>query len=59
GEKITNYEMEGSVLAGMSALMGHEALTVCLIIANRYGKSFIGDYSQKMKELISLVLDRI
>src|SRR5574344_977414 len=56
-DEITNYEMEGSVLAGMSALMGHEALTVCLIIANRYGKSFIGDYSQKMKELISLVLD--
>lgn len=59
GEKVTNFEMESSAIAGLSLLMGHEALTVCLIIANRYGKAFIGDYKDKMKELILLVLNRI
>ena len=59
GLAVTNFEMEGSAIAGMSAVLGHDALTVCLIIANRYGKRFIGDYSSKMNELIALVLDRI
>jgi uridine phosphorylase len=59
GHRITNFEMEGSAIAGLSALMGHEATTVCLIIANRLGKRFIGSYDEKMKELIKTVLDRI
>jgi uridine phosphorylase len=59
GHRITNFEMEGSAIAGLSALMGHEATTVCLIIANRLGKRFIGSYDQKMKELIEKVLERI
>jgi len=33
--KITNYEMESSAIAGLSKLMGHKAMTVCCIIANR------------------------
>ena len=59
GMKINNFEMEGSAIAGLSALLGHEALTVCLVIANRYGRRFIGDYSTKMEELVSLVTDRL
>jgi uridine phosphorylase len=59
GHRITNFEMEGSAIAGLSALMGHEATTVCLIIANRLGKRFIGSYDEKMKELITTVLERI
>ena len=59
GLQVTNFEMEGSAIAGMSAVLGHDALTVCLIIANRYGKRFIGDYNEKMKELIQLVLNRL
>ena len=59
GHRITNFEMEGSAIAGLSALMGHEATTVCLIIANRLGKRFIGSYDEKMKELIQTVLERI
>lgn len=59
GHRITNFEMEGSAIAGLSALLGHDATTVCLIIANRLGKRFIGSYDEKMKELIQTVLERI
>ncbi|MDR3704848.1 MAG: nucleoside phosphorylase [Paludibacteraceae bacterium] len=57
--KITNYEMEGSAIAGMSLLMGHKALTVCCVIANRYAKSVNVDYKMRINRLIQLVLDRI
>ncbi|MBO7367391.1 MAG: nucleoside phosphorylase [Paludibacteraceae bacterium] len=59
GDMITNYEMESSALAGLSALLGHNALTVCLVIANRVGKRFIGDYKPKMEKLVHTVLERI
>lgn len=57
--KITNYEMEGSAIAGLSLLMGHKALTVCCVIANRYAKSVNVDYKKRISGLIQLVLDRI
>jgi uridine phosphorylase len=59
GYKITNYEMECSAIYGLSALLGHHALTVCLIIANRLSKQANGDYHSSMKELIRLVLDKL
>ena len=59
GHKITNFEMEGSAIAGLSAMLGHKALTICLIIANRFARRFIGDYNPYMKKLIETVLDRI
>jgi len=57
--KITNYEMECSAIYGLSALMGHEALTICLIIANRLKKEANNHYHSNMEKLIKLVLDRI
>ena len=59
GHKITNFEMEGSAIAGLSAMLGHKALTICLIIANRFAQRFIGDYKPYMEKLIKTVLDRI
>ena len=59
GERITNIEMESSALAGLSALMGHKAVTVCLVIANRRAKEANVDYNAKMNELIQTVLERI
>ncbi len=59
GNKICNMEMESAALAALAGLHGHKALTVCLIIANRYGKSFIGDYNVMMEKLIETVLIRI
>ena len=59
GQRITNFEMESSALAGLAALMGHKAVTVCLVIANRLAKKATMDYNEKMRELILTVLDRI
>lgn len=56
--RITNYEMECSAIYGLSKLLGHNALTVCNIIANRYKKQYSSDYKRKIKELIKTVLDR-
>ena len=56
---ITNYEMESSALFGLSALLGHKAATVCVIIANRYAKAYSKDYKIPMKKLIKLVLDSL
>ena len=59
GARITNFEMESSALAGLAGMLGHKALTVCVVIANRVGKRFIGDYKPKMAELVRTVLERI
>lgn len=55
--KITNFEMESSAIAGFAKHLGHEAITVCCAIANRYLKDVNTDYKPKVKELIVLVLD--
>ncbi|MCL3781098.1 phosphorylase [Prolixibacteraceae bacterium JC049] len=57
--KITNFEMESSALYGLSKLLGHHALCICLIIANRVVKEANESYHEYMKKLIKLVLDRL
>lgn len=57
--KITNYEMEGSAIAGLSKLMGHKAMTVCCIIANRRVEAANTDYKPYIEKLVSTVLERI
>lgn len=59
GDKITNYEMESAPLAGLSRLMGHKAMTVCTIIANRLAGDADADYKGSIEDLIKTVLDRI
>lgn len=59
GSRITNFEMETSALYGLSRILGHEALTVCAIIANRLAKTYSKDYKATIEKLISLMLDRI
>ena len=57
--RITNFEMESSPLAGMAAHLGHNACTVCCIIANRYLHSSNPDYRPQIRKLVELALDRI
>lgn len=59
GKSITNMEMECSAIYGLGNVLGHNALTVCLIIANRVTGRFLDDYHDKMETLIRKVLDRI
>ena len=57
--RITNFEMESSPLAGLAAHLGHNACTVCCIIANRYLKSTNTDYKPIMRQLVETCLDRM
>ena len=59
GLKITNFEMESSALAGLAKLMGHQALTCCMVIANRVAKQANSNYKNSIDGLILKVLDRI
>lgn len=59
GYRITNFEMESSALAGLSRLMGHKAMTVCMVVANRLAKDVNTTYKNNIEELIKLVLERI
>lgn len=59
GEKITNFEMESSALAGLAKLLGHKAMTVCCIIAGRVDKSMNTNYKGSISGLIETVLERI
>lgn len=58
GYKITNFEMESSALAGLSRLLGHKAMTVCMVIANRRIKEANTLYKNSIDSLIKIVLDR-
>lgn len=57
--KITNFEMESSALAGLSSLMGHKAMTCCMVIANRRAHKAEANYKNNIDGLIVRVLDRI
>lgn len=57
--RITNYEMEGSAIAGLALLMGHRAMTVCCVIAQRRAEEADTDYKPFVKQLIETVLKRI
>jgi len=57
--RITNYEMESSAIYGLSALLGHEALTVCLLIAQRIRKEANENYQPQMEALVETVLDKL
>lgn len=59
GLKITNFEMESSALEGLSALMGHKAVTCCMVIANRRAHKANASYVNSIDKLIQIVLDRI
>ncbi|MEN8155965.1 MAG: nucleoside phosphorylase [Bacteroidota bacterium] len=57
--RINNFEMECSALYALSALLGHEAITMCVAIANRVDKTFLEDYKPYVDRLIGFVLDKL
>jgi len=59
GSKITNFEMESSAIYGLSKMLKHEALTICLIIANRVSMEANQNYREVMKSMIVKVLDQL
>ncbi len=59
GERVTNFEMESGCLQGMAKMLGHKAMTVCCVIAERRLTKANTDYKPHVKRLIETVLDRI
>ena len=59
GRRITNFEMEGSALAGLAALMGHRAATICTIIAQRVAQDACTDYKPFVRRMIETALDKL
>ncbi len=57
--RITNFEMESSALAGLGRLLGHEASTICTIIANRDRKTANSNYQPFVKKMIEMALDKL
>ncbi len=56
--KVTNYEMESAPLQGLAKLLGHKAMTVCCIIANRMNTEANPNYKDGVRSLVKAVLDR-
>ena len=59
GRRIPNFEMEGAALAGLAALMGHRATTICTIIAQRVAKKAQPDYKPYVEAMIRMALDKL
>ena len=59
GRRITNFEMEGSALAGLAALMGHRATTMCTVIAQRIARDACTDYKPFVERMIGMALDKL
>ena len=58
GRPVTNFEMESGCLQGMAKMLGHRAMTVCCIIAERRATKANTDYKPRVRELLQTVLDR-
>ena len=59
GRRITNFEMEGSAVAGLAKHLGHNAGTVCCVIANRHIGSSNPDYKPQVRQLVQLSLQKL
>lgn len=59
GKKIVNFEMEGSAIAGIARHLGHNAGTICCIIAQRYAQNSNPDYKGLVRGLLELGLRKI
>lgn len=58
GRPITNFEMESACLQGMAKMLGHKAMTVCCIIAERRATKANVDYKPSVRKLVETVLER-
>lgn len=57
--KITNFEMESSALYGLSSMLGHEAVTICAVIANRVTGESVSDHAKVIKDLLRFTLEHV
>jgi len=58
-ERITNFEMETAAIYAFCAALGHEAVSLLAILANRVSGEFVVDTAGPVEHLIELALDRL
>ncbi len=59
GRRITNFEMETSAIYGMSKLLGHKAVSMNAVLANRMTGEFTKDSSKLVENIINYSLEQI
>lgn len=59
GRRFTNFEMEGSALAGLARLMEHDAVTICTVIAQRVALEMETDYRPFVDKMIEMSLEKL
>lgn len=59
GRRISNFEMESSAIAGLAALLSHEAVTICTIIAQRAAGKSNANYQQYVDKMIDSALEKL
>lgn len=59
GHPITNLEMETSAIYGLCRILGHQALSCNVVLANRQDNTFSADPKKAVKDLITAILERI
>ena len=59
GMRVCNFEMESSALYGLGKMMGHNCLTICVVVANRVTEKFATDYHPYVKKLVLKTLERL
>lgn len=57
--RVTNLEMESSAIAGLAALLGHRALTVCTVIAQRTAGDSKPDYAAFVRNMVETALAKL
>jgi uridine phosphorylase len=57
--RINNFEMESSALYALAALLNHQAITICVAIANRISLDFLEEYHEAVDKMITMVLDKL
>lgn len=59
GEKLTNIEMETAGIYGLSNILGHNAISVNAILANRINGEFSAKAEETINKAIDLTLEKI
>lgn len=57
--RINNFEMESSALYALAAMLNHQAVTLCVAVANRISLEFLEDYQSAVDGLIETVLNKL
>lgn len=59
GFRITNFEMESSAIFGLGKLLGHECLSINVVVANRVTQKYSSDGNAAVEKMIERALAAI